>query len=98
MPEKAENLESLTNPEISQRLAKIAKRVPQTFGVLVVMSLVMTFAGFWLNNNGYPIAGGIVSILGALFVIAGALYMRKMRIENDELLEVSIKRHVDNLK
>lgn len=98
MPEKAKDLESLTNSEIAHRLAKIAKRVPQTFGVLVVMSLLMTFAGFGLNNNGYPIAGGIVSILGALFIIAGGFYMRKMRIENDELLEVSIKRHVDNLK
>lgn len=98
MPSKTEDLELLTDSEIAQRLAKIAKRVPQTFGALVVLSLLMTFAGFWLNNNGYPIAGGIVSILGALFVIAGAFYMRKMRIENDELLEVSIKRHVDNLK
>lgn len=98
MSEKAKDLESLTNSEIAQRLAKIATRVPQTFGALIAISLLMTFAGFGLNHNGHPIAGGIVSITGALFVFAGALYLRKMRLENDELLEVSIKRHVDNLK
>lgn len=96
MPEKAKGLESLTNSEIAQRLAKIAKRVPQTFGILIAVSLLMTFAGFGLNHNGYPIAGGIVSISGALFVFAGAFYLRKMRLKNEELIEESIKRSVEN--
>lgn len=96
MSEKTEDLNLLTDSELAQRLVKIARRVPQTFGALVLLSLVMSVVGFQLNTYGQPLAGGVVSVAGALMVIAGAFYMRKMRIENDELLEVSIKRHVEN--
>lgn len=98
MREKTEDLELLTNAEISTRLLKIAKAVPQTFGALIVLSLVATVIGFQLNSYNQQIAGGIVSIVGALIVIAGAVYMRKMRLNNDALIEVSIKRQVESLK
>lgn len=91
---KTEDLALLTDSEISQRLVKIAKRVPQAFGALVLLSLTSTVVGFTLNNNGLPIAGGAVSLTGALIVILGAFYMRKLRKENDSLIEVSNSRRI----
>lgn len=91
---KTEDLTSLTNSELTQRLVKIAKRVPQTFGFLVLISLLMSFAGFQLNSHDQTMAGGIVSLTGGLMVVAGAFYMRNLRVKNDALINESIKRNL----
>jgi hypothetical protein len=94
---KAKNLELLTDTELTQRIVKIARKVPQAFGVLVLLAITATAVGFALNSNGHPIAGGLVSMTGALVVISGAFYMRKLRRENDELIKVSTSRYTKSL-
>jgi uncharacterized membrane protein len=89
---KTEDLELLTDAELTQRIVKIARKVPQAFGVLAMLAITATAVGFALNSNGHPIAGGVVSMTGALVVIGGAFYMRKLRLENDALIQLSNKR------
>lgn len=86
---KTEDLTLLTDSEISERLVKIAKRVPQAFGLLVIIAIALTAIGFNLNSSGNTTGGAIVSVIGAAVVILGALYMRNLRRKNEALIQLS---------
>lgn len=95
MTRKTENLELLTDAEISNRLLKTLKKVQGTFAGLALFAIVATGFGFALNSWDQRFAGGIVSLASALVVIAGAFYVRKLRRDNDALIAVSNKRNVE---